>query len=110
MNKNDRGIDSDFSLDPHELKDLVIQSKIAHKSIGEIKFGATKSEKKSIKFRRSLFVIKDVKKNDIISKNNIQALRPNIGIEAKHFNKIIGKKFNKNFKKNTILKKSMIKQ
>ena len=77
--------DSFFSLEPNELKQLVVNIRMIRKSLGKIHYGLTKEEKKSRIFRRSLFVVKNIKKNEIFSENNVRAIRPANGIKPKYF-------------------------
>lgn len=109
MNKNDKSIDSFFSLEPKEFKSLVNECNSAYKSLGKVYFGPTKSEKKSLIFRRSIYITHDVKKNQEITSSNIKIVRPANGLEPRLYYKILGKKFKKNLKKNTPLKLSAIK-
>ena len=75
LSRKDGGVDSAFSLEPNELCNLVKESKRASESIGNVTFGAIGKEIKSIKRRRSLYIVKDLQKGDIISENNIKAIR-----------------------------------
>ena len=109
LNKNDKSIDSFFSLEPKEFKGLVRECNYAYESLGKIYFGPTKSERKSLIFRRSIYVTSNVKKNEKISKNNIRIVRPSKGLAPKLYYKILGKKFKKSLKKNTPLSLDLIK-
>ena len=102
------GIDSKFSLEPNELKSLVIESKQAYKSLGKIFIGPTKSEELSLKYRRSLYCSKDIKKGSKISKNNIKSIRPGYGISPKYYDELLGKKVKKNIAKGTPLNWDLI--
>jgi pseudaminic acid synthase len=104
LNKNDGGLDDSFSIDPTELSNLVCESKRAWKSIGKKFYGISKSEKGSLIFKRSIYTSKDIKKGEQFSLSNIKIIRPNKGLEPKFFEKILGKKSNKNIKKATPLK------
>ena len=104
LNYFDNGIDSHFSLTPEEMKNLVQESKIAWSSLGKVFIGATGNEIKSKKFRRSIYVSKDIEKNDLITKNNIKIIRPGYGLEPKFFDLIIGKKFKIKISRGTPLK------
>ncbi len=103
LNRSEGGIDSAFSLEPDEFKNLVKETKKAYKSIGNICFGATNNEKQSLQFRRSLYISKDVKKGEIITKKNIKNVRPGFGISTKHYNEVLGRKFNASYKIGTPL-------
>lgn len=109
ISKKDGGIDSPFSLEPFELKMLVNESKRAWLSNGKVNYGPSKSEKKSLVFRRSIFLNKDFKKGEILKLKDISILRPKIGLEPKMLKKILGKKAQKSLKKNTPIKIGMFK-
>ena len=103
IDRKEGGIDSKFSIEPKELKLLVREAKQASISVGEVKYGPTKEEYKSLKYRRSLYVSKDVNKGEVISKKNIRNIRPGLGLELKYTNLVLGRKFNKKVKKGTPL-------
>lgn len=109
IKKNDQVLDAKFSADPNQFKDLVRDIYLAWLSIGKKKFGPTLSEKNSIKYRRSLYIVKEVKKGEIISKKNIRSIRPSGGLLPKNFKKVIGKKFKKSANIGTPLKWNLIK-
>ncbi len=104
LNKNDGGLDDSFSIDPRELKNLVIETKRAWKSKGKVYYGISKSEKASLIFKRSIYISKNIKKNEIITKNNIKVIRPNLGLHPKYFDNVLGKKVKKNLLKANPLK------
>lgn len=105
LNKNDGALDSQFSSDPVELKSLIKSCNNAKIALGGIKYGPTTQEKKSIKKRRSLFFLNNLKKGDIIKKQDIGSFRPALGVEVKYYDKIIGKKLIKNTKYGQPVKK-----
>lgn len=96
LNRSEGGVDSAFSLEPDELKLLVIETKRAWQSLGKIQYGLQESEKKSINFKRSIYVVKNVKKGEVFSEENVRVIRPGDGISPKYFEIIIGKKANRN--------------
>ena len=110
LSKNDGALDSKFSSDPKELALLIKSCREAKQAIGVIKYGPTTEEKKSIKKRRSLFFVKDVLKNEIISKNDIGSFRPALGLETKFYKKIIGKRLLKVAKYGDPIKKNFFKK
>ena len=103
LSRADKGVDSAFSLEPEEMKKLVVESERAWQSLGKITYGATSSEKKSIIFRRSIYASQDIKKNESLNQTNIKVIRPGLGLAPKHFNNIIGSKARKDIKKGTPL-------
>tara|TARA_Y100000768_G_scaffold131554_1_gene97801 strand:- start:1709 stop:2722 length:1014 start_codon:yes stop_codon:yes gene_type:complete len=104
LNKNSKGLDMEFSIcgkDIYKFKSDIVTAK---KLIGEPKFFRNPSEKKNKTYRRSIFVIKDIEKNEKFTYQNIKILRPAFGILPKYYEKIIGKKSKVKLKKNTPLK------
>lgn len=104
LDRTEGGVDSEFSLEPNEMELLVNETYRCWQSIGSIKYGLTEKEKKSILFRRSIYVSEDIKEGEIFTKKNIRIVRPGFGDSPSLYEKIIGKKANKDFKKGTPLK------
>ncbi len=93
--------DSKFSINKDQLKDLIFGVKRIHESFGKEIIGLKKVEKTSKKLRRSIFAIKDIKKGQKFNKSNIGNFRPKIGLGSENYPKILGKKSNKFYKKNS---------
>ena len=106
LSKKDNSVDSFFSLDPAEFKNLVFECNNVWLALGSKQIRPTNLEKKSLFFRRSIFISKSIRKGTILSKENLKIIRPGIGLHPKYFKKIIGKKIKKNVKKGTPLKKN----
>jgi len=100
--------DSFFSLEPQELMDLVGNIRIAEKALGKVHYGLTNEEKKCSVFRRSLFVVKDVKAGEKVSNENIRSIRPGYGLPTKYIEKVIGRTFKKDLSKGTPLNWDLI--
>ena len=98
LNHETKSLDKDFSLNPEQMKKLVVECKSAIDSLGQVHYGPTIDEKKSLYFRRSIIVKKNIKKGDYFSYDNIGVLRPNIGAQPSNYLKIIGKKSKKSYK------------
>ena len=103
LDRSEGGVDSAFSLEPSEMKQLVVESKRAWESIGIINYGPTESEEPSLNFRRSIYSSKKIKKGEKIDDSNIKIIRPAKGIEPKFYNIIIGKRVNRDLEKGTAL-------
>ena len=88
----DGGVDSAFSIEPVEMAQLVVESERAWQALGKINYEATAEESKSLMYRRSLYITKDLKKGDIITTENMRAIRPGLGLKSKYFNLVLGKK------------------
>lgn len=101
LRRADGGVDSAFSLEPEEMKSLVIETERVWKSLGEIKYGASDKEKDSQKYRRSLYIVKDLEEGEILTKDHIKSIRPGHGLEPKYLEKILGKKVNKRVMRGT---------
>ncbi len=108
LSRDDGGPDAEFSMEPSELKDLVKNVEIASKSIGRASFERKEAEKSNVKFRRSIYIVKDLKKGETLSKDNIRRIRPGFGLPPKYFNDVVGKKINKDVEKGTALDWSII--
>jgi N-acetylneuraminate synthase len=91
LNRADGGVDSTFSLEPHELKSLVVETERAWLAMGNVAYTLSEKEKKSLIFKRSLFVVKDIKKGDAFTKEHIRSVRPSIGLHTRYFDVVIGK-------------------
>ena len=100
--------DSFFSIEPQEFKILVNNIRIAEKALGTVHYGLTDEEKKSKVFRCSLFVVKDIKKGDIFTEENIKSIRPANGLKPKYLNVILGRRAKRGIKKGMPLNCSMI--
>jgi len=106
-----RGIktpDSFFSMEPNELKELVDNIRIAEKALGKVHYGSTHEEEKSRIFRRSLFVVKDMKAGETFNTENLRSIRPGYGLSPKYLNVFLGKTVRKNIKKGTPLSWDLI--
>lgn len=108
LDRSEGGVDSQFSIEPKELKNLVIETKNAWKSLGSISYGVTDSEKKSIIFRRSIYISKDIKKGDTLSQDNMKIIRPGRGLLPKYFEIVLGRKIKFNATKGTPLSWDLI--
>lgn len=92
LNRADGGVDSTFSMEPSEMAQLVVETERAWQALGQVSYGATEAEKKSIVFRRSLYVVKDLKAGDELTKDNVRAIRPGLGLPTKYLDVVLGKK------------------
>jgi N-acetylneuraminate synthase len=97
------GVDAAFSLEPHEVKTLVDGTRTVWESLGKPIFDLSDSEKKSLQFKRSIYVVKDINEGDAFSVENIRVIRPSFGIPPKYFEEILGKKSKVNLKRGTAL-------
>ena len=88
----DGGVDSAFSMEPHELRQLRDETERAWQAVGEVRYGPTESEIKSLNFRRSLYIAQDVKAGETLTRENMRSVRPGFGLSAAYFDKVLGLK------------------
>jgi pseudaminic acid synthase len=110
LDRNGGGPDDSFSMEPSDLRDLVSSSKIAFSAIGEVNYGLKSSEIGNIKFRRSLYFIKDIKAGTIISENHVKSVRPGYGIAPKYLSSLIGSSLTEDVKRYTPVKPSQFEE
>jgi pseudaminic acid synthase len=92
LNRADGGVDSTFSMEPAEMAQLVVETERAWHALGNVSYGPTEAEKKSIQFRRSLYIVKDVSAGEVLSRENVRAIRPGLGLPTKYLNQIVGRR------------------
>ncbi|WP_088187750.1 pseudaminic acid synthase [Desulfosporosinus sp. FKA] len=97
----DGGVDSAFSLEPKEMKQLVYEANQAWQALGDIYYGPTGNEK--LEGRRSLYVVKDMEKGELFTKETIRAIRPGYGLEPKFYELVLGKTASQAIKRGTPL-------
>ncbi len=108
LSRADGGVDSAFSMEPEEMRAMVIECERAWQALGKISYGPTKKEKASLQFRRSLYVAKDMKAGDTFTKENLRSLRPGFGLPPKYYDVLLGKCVSRDTKKGTPLGWGMI--
>ena len=101
LDKSIGGPDAHFSLDEKEFTEMVTAVRKAEQMIGNVDYEMTEKKKKSRQFSRSLFVVKDVKVGEVITKENVRSIRPGFGMHPRHLSEIIGKKFKQDLEKGT---------
>lgn len=99
----DGGVDSTFSLEPEEMRQLVVETERAWQALGTVSYGPTEKERKSLVFRRSLYVVRDMKAGDEFTPANLRAIRPGLGLPTKNYEIFIGKRIARDAKKGTPL-------
>lgn len=108
LSRSDVGPDSSFSLEPKELKKLCFETKEAWEALGEAGYERKSVEKANIKFRRSIYVVKDIKEGEIFSQDNLRRIRPGYGLEPKYYNEILGKRAKVDIKMGTAMEWSLL--
>lgn len=108
ISRADGGVDSAFSIEPQEMTQLVRECNAAWQALGEISYGPAEQEKKSLIFRRSLYIVEDMKKGDVITEKNMRCIRPGLGLAPKYYGVLMGKKVNQDITRGTALHWSLI--
>ena len=108
LDRKDGGVDSVFSLEPHELKALVIESKRAWAAKGVVHYGTTEQEKKSLLFKRSLYIVESIKAGERLNEKNLRAIRPGAGLPTKFLDIFLGKTVSRDVKAGTPLNWDLI--
>lgn len=108
LNRADGGVDSSFSMEPDEMKQLVIEAERAWQALGKITYGPTEREKASLVYRRSLYIVEDMKVGEIITERNIRSIRPGYGLPPKYIDQIVGRKINQSIARGTPFSWSLI--
>lgn len=108
LKRADGGVDSAFSLEPEELKSLMVETERAWQSLGQVRYGPTEAEKKSLIFRRSLYIAEDMKAGDVLTTKNLRVIRPGEGLHPRHYDDLLGKRVSRDVKKGQAVEWGMI--
>lgn len=92
LRRADGGVDSAFSLEPEEMRALVVETERAWQSLGQVSYGPTALEKASMVYRRSVYAVKDIKAGELFTLDNIRRIRPGFGLAPKHFEALLGRR------------------
>jgi len=99
----DGGVDSAFSLEPEEMKALIVETERARLALGSVSYGPGEAEKGSLIFRRSLYVVEDVKAGDPLTESSVRAIRPGLGLAPRHIDLVLGRRVQCDVKRGTPL-------
>ncbi len=103
LRRADGGVDSAFSLEPEELRMLVVESERAWQALGKVRYGMSDAEKQSLQYRRSLYVTQDIKAGEFFTRENVRAIRPGLGLPTKYLDTFLCRKAGRDIKKGTPL-------
>ncbi|MEJ1224830.1 pseudaminic acid synthase [Pseudomonas sp. CCNWLW56] len=109
LDRSGGGPDDSFSLEPSELMSLCRDSKTAWAALGKIDYGRKSSEQGNVQFRRSLYVVEDIAKGEVITLQNVRSVRPGYGLAPKHLEGVLGKVVSVDIKRNTPLSYDLLK-
>jgi len=97
------GVDASFSLEPAELAALVIETERAWQAMGQVRYGVTEAEQKSLIYRRSLYATQDIAPGEAFTSQNVRAIRPGLGLAPKHLDSLLGRRARQTIKRGTPL-------
>ena len=97
----DGGVDSAFSLEPAELNALVVETERAWRSLGGVAYGPTEAEKKSLGFRRSLYIAEDMMAGDVLTPQRLRIVRPGAGLHPRFYEQLLGRRLSHAVSKGT---------
>jgi sialic acid synthase SpsE len=108
LSRNIAGPDIAFSLEPGEFKAMVEVIRVAEKAMGSVHYAATEQEKGSRVFRRSLFVVQDMKAGEVFTEDNVRSIRPGYGLHTHHLGDVIGRRASHDIQRGTPLSWQLI--
>lgn len=91
LDRSEGGVDATFSMEPHEMVQLVVETERAWQALGEVRYGPTEAERKSLQFRRSLYVTADLAPGEVLSRDNVRAIRPGLGLAPGFIDAVMGR-------------------
>lgn len=103
LNREEGGVDAAFSLEPKELDQLVKETRSAWFAVGNVKVGPTEEEQRSLVFKRTLYICEDMNAGDILTPQNLRAIRPGYGLAPKYIDQLLGKRVAKDVKRGTCM-------
>jgi len=109
LKRSDGGVDSDFSLEPQELKAMIEAIRNTEKALGKVTYELSAKSLKSREFSRSLFIVKDITCGEAFTNENVRSIRPGYGLHPKYLSEVLGKTTSMDMKKGTPLKWEFIK-
>lgn len=110
LSRLDGGADGAFSMEPQEFAQLVQEGRIAYESLGQSKWQMQDSERESRRLRRSLYIVKNVNAGELVTHENVRAIRPGLGCAPKFIDSFIGKPFKSNFEAGTPMSPNLIRE
>ena len=108
LSRADGGVDSTFSMEPAEMSQLVVETERAWQALGQVSYGPTQAELKSLQFRRSLYVTADLEAGAVLDASNLRAIRPGLGLPTKFMPQVLGKRVNRKIARGTAFSWDML--
>lgn len=108
LSRADGGVDSAFSMEPAEMAQLVAETKRAWQSLGHVSYGPAEAELSSLQYRRSLYVVQNLMAGAVLTRENVRAIRPGLGLQPKYFEVVLGRTLNQDVVRGTALNWKLI--
>lgn len=108
LRRADGGVDSAFSLEPDELKSLVVESERAFLAMGQVNYSLTPKEQNSLQFKRSLYVVRDVRVGEPFTPDNVRSIRPANGLHTRYYEQVLGQRASQDIPAGTALRWNLI--
>ncbi|RTE86817.1 MULTISPECIES: pseudaminic acid synthase [Gammaproteobacteria] len=108
LDRSEGGVDAEFSMEPHEFKQLVEEAKRAHDAMGTVHYGCTEQEIASRKHRRSLYIAEDMAEGEILTEKNLRSVRPGLGLPVKYLPILLGRPIKRSAKKGTAMQWDLV--
>jgi len=103
LRRADGGVDASFSLEPEELAALVTETERAWQALGQVRYGPTEAEASSRVYRRSLYIVRDMARGDVLNPENLRAIRPGLGLAPKYYDQLLGRRLARDARRGTPL-------
>jgi len=103
LDRSEGGVDAEFSMEPHEFKQLVMEASRVHDAMGVVHYGCTEQEIASRKHRRSLYIAEEMRAGDILTEKNLRSVRPGLGLPTKYLTILLGRAVRRDVKKGTAM-------
>ena len=108
LSRSDGGVDSAFSMEPAEMTQIVAETKRAWQALGRVTYGPTDAERPSLQYRRLLYVVENIKAGAVLTRANVRAIRPGLGLPPKYLEVVLGRTAKKDVKRGTGLRWDLI--
>lgn len=108
LRRADGGVDSSFSLEPEEMRSLVIETERAWQAMGSVSYGPTPEEERSLQYRRSLYIVEDMKAGEVLTSSTLRRIRPGLGLCSKYYDMLLGRKVKVDVSKGTAVSWDLI--
>jgi sialic acid synthase SpsE len=103
LRRADGGVDSAFSLEPSEFASMVASVRVVEAAVGELRYGPTEADASGLRYRRSLFVVRDVSAGEVLTADDVRSVRPASGLHPRHLREVVGRRAQRDIEAGTPL-------